>query len=194
MPAANYWYANALSALGRTDEASAAWERAAQLDHIFAKRFISSANLVDKQDDIGIAYYEAWLQDFGYPDSSWVRELVTGARDPVTVLAYLDRRIPQILASVPAENASGMQNLMVNLYLELGYLDRYFEELFGIALDSGWGDAATGIWFGTIFRRSGFTAHPKYLEAAEANGFIELWEQRGAPDFCEKVDDDWVCQ
>jgi tetratricopeptide (TPR) repeat protein len=194
LPAANYWYANALNALGRTSEAIAAWERAAQLDHIFAKWFISVANLVDNRDDIGIAYYEAWLQDYGFSDSTWVRELVTGARDPETGLAYLDRRIPQIVASAPAEDASEMQDFLGSLYLELGYLDRYFEDLFSIALDSGWGDAANGIWFGTIFRRTGFTAHPKYLEAAEANGFVELWEQRGPPDFCNKESGQWVCK
>jgi TolB-like protein/Tfp pilus assembly protein PilF len=194
LPAANYWLANALYALGRTDEAIAAWERAAQLDHSFAKAFISAANLLDKQDDIGIAYLEAWVQDYGFPDSSWVRELVTSARDPETGLAYLDRRIPQIVASVPVEDAAVLQGFMNPMYQTFGYPDRSFEIIFNIARDSEWGDAASSIWHGTIFRRTGFTAHPKYLEAAEANGFIELWEQRGPPDFCEKKDGDWVCQ
>jgi TolB-like protein len=194
LPAANYRLGNALYALGRTSEAVAAWERADQLDHIFAKWFIANANLVDKRDDIAIAHYEAWMQEYGFSDSSWLRELVTGARDPATGLAYLDRRIPQIAASVPAEDASELQGIMDSLYLELGYLDRYFEELFDIALDSGWEDAAMGIWHGTVFRRTGFTAHPKYLEVAEANGFVELWEQRGPPDFCNKESGQWVCE
>jgi tetratricopeptide (TPR) repeat protein len=194
LPAANYWMAQALYALGRTSEALAAWELAAQLGHNFAKLFIGHANLVDKRDDIGIAQIESSLQEYGFPDTSWVRELVTGARDPAGGQAYLDRRIPQIVSSVPAEGASELKGAMTNLYLDFGYLDPYFEYLFDIALDSGWGDAANSIWFGTIFRRTGFTAHPKYLEVAEANGFIEMWEQRGPPDFCNKESGQWVCE
>jgi hypothetical protein len=40
----------------------------------------------------------------------------------------------------------------------------------------------------------GFTAHPKYLEVAEASSFIELWEQRGPPNFCNKESGHWVCE
>ena len=193
-PAANYWLANALYALGRTSEAVAAWELAAQLDHVFAKWFISSANLVDKRDDIAIAHFEAWVQEYGYSDSNWVRELMTGARDPATGQAYLDRRIPQMFPSVPAEDASELQGILFFWYLNFGYLDRYFEIIFDTALDSGWGGAGIPIWYGTVFRRMGFTAHPKYLEIAEANGIVELWEQRGPPDFCNKESGQWVCE
>ena len=186
--------ANALYSLGRTSEALAAWERAAQLDQIYANMFISAANLVGKRDDIAIAHYETWIQDYGYPDSSWVRELLTGARDPAMGKAYLDRRIPQIVASMQLDDPSEFQATLNNNYLYFGFVDRYFEGIFDIALDSGWGDAEAPIWLGTIFRRTGFTAHPKYLEVAEANGFVELWEQRGPPDFCEKVGGEWVCE
>ena len=194
LPAANYWMAQAFYALGRTSEAVAAWELAAQLGHNFAKLFIGHANLVDKRDDIGIAQIEAFMQEYGYPDTNWVRELVTGGRDPATGLAYLDRRIPQISSSVPTEDALELQGILTSLYFGLGYLDQCFEILFDIALESGWGDAASDLWFGTIFRQTGFTAHPKYLEAAAANDFIELWEQRGPPDFCKKLDGNWQCE
>jgi len=194
LPAANYWLANALYAVGRSAEADAAWELAAQRGHNLAKAFIGIANSLEKRDDIAIGLTEAWLQENGYPDSSWVRELVTGARDPTTGQAYLDRRIPQIVASVRAEHASELQGILANWYLYIGYLDRYFEIIFDIALDSTWDDALGPVWLGTVLRPTGFTAHPKYLEVAEYTGLIELWEQRGAPDFCEKVDDQWVCE
>ncbi len=194
LPAANYWLANALYAVGRTAEADAAWELAAQRGHNLAKAFIGIANSLEKRDDIAIGLTEAWLQENGYPDSSWVRELVTGGRDPATGQAYLDRRIPQIVASVRAEHASELQGILANWYLYFAYLDRYFEIIFDIALDSTWDDALGPVWLGTVLRPTGFTAHPKYLEVAEYTGLIELWEQRGAPDFCEKVDDRWVCE
>jgi TolB-like protein/Flp pilus assembly protein TadD len=194
LPAANYWLANALYAVGRTTEADAAWELAAQLGHNLAKWLVGIANLFEKRDDIFIAQLEAWLQENGYPDSSWVRELVTGARDPATGQAYLDRRIPQIVASVQAEHAPGLQGILTDWYLYFGYLDRYFEIIFDIALDSTWDDALGPVWSGTVLRPTGFTAHPKYLAVAEYTGLIELWDQRGAPDFCEKVGGDWVCE
>ena len=193
LPAANYWLANALYALGRTSEAVAAWELADQLDHVFAKLFIGRANLVNKRDDNAIDHIEASLQKYRIHDTNWIRELATGARDPATGQAYLDRRIPQIVASAPAEEASDLQRFLIFWYLDFGYLDPYFENIFDIALGSGWADAETLIWNGTVFRRMGFTAHPRYLEIAEANGFVELWEQRGPPDFCNKEDGQWVC-
>lgn len=193
LPAANFWLGQALYALGHTSEAVAAWERAAQLGHASAKTSIIYANLVDKRDDIAIAHYEASLQAWGVADTSWVRELVTGARDPATGQAYLDGHIPQIIASWPAELASDPSNRAL-IYLQFGYLDRYYEELFDIALGSGWTDAEISIWYGAVFRRMGTTAHPKYLEVAEAHGFVELWEQRGPPDFCNKDSGQWVCE
>ena len=120
---------------------------------------------------------------------------MTAARDPSTGQAHLDRRIPQIVASMPEEDAFNMQDNLTNWYLLFGFLDRYFELIFDLDLtDSTWTDADTPVWRGTLYRRLGFTAHPKYLEVAEAIGMIDVWEQRGPPDFCEKVDGEWVCE
>ena len=142
-----------------------------------------------------IAHFEAWLQQDGYPDSSWVRELVTGARDPATGQAYLDRRIPQIVASMPEEEAAEWQRDLATWYVLFGFLDRYFEVILDLGpTESTWTDADFPLYIGTIFRRLGFTAHPKYLEVAEAMGIVKLWEQRGPPDFCEKVNGEWICE
>ena len=81
------------------------------------------------------------------------------------------------------------------LYLLFGYHDRFFE----LVRDAGpepetWAAANVLMWEATVFRRSGFTAHPDYPDIAEQLGFFEIWEQRGPPDFCEKVNGDWVCE
>ena len=76
-----------------------------------------------------------------------------------------------------------------------GYLDRYYELILEHDINDGeWSDAEVLLQTGVIFWRQGFTAHPKYLEVAEALGIVELWEHRGPPDFCEKVGGEWVCE
>ena len=193
-PAANNRLSEVLFAVGRTSEAVAALELADQLGSTAAKWVIGAVNLVDKQDEIAIAHFEAWLQQYDYPDSNWIRELVTGARNPTTGQAYLDSHIPQIVASMPEEEAYDRQRTLTMWYLAFGFFDRYFELILDIDVDSTWTDADSLVYAGTIFSRLGFTAHPKYLEVAESLGIVELWEQRGPPDFCEKVDGEWVCE
>ena len=193
-PAANNRLSEVLLAVGRTSEAVAALELADQLGSTAAKWVIGAMNLVEKRDDIAITHFEAWLQQYDYPDTTWIRELVTGARDPVTGQAYLDSRIPQIVAAMPEEEAYDRQRTLTMWYLAFGFFDRYFELILNIDLDSTWTDADSLVYAGTIFSRLGFTAHPKYLEVAESLGIVELWELRGPPDFCEKVGGQWVCE
>ncbi len=194
-PAANNRLSEVLFAVGRTSEAVAALELADQLGSTAAKWVIGAVNLVDKRDDIAIDHFEAWLQQNDYPDSSWVRDLVAGARDPATGQAYLDRHIPEILNSMPEERAFNMKRTLTMWYLAFGFFDRYFDFILDLNLtDEKWTDADSLVYAGTIFSRLGFTAHPKYLEVAELLGIVELWEQRGPPDFCEKISGKWVCE
>jgi len=126
---------------------------------------------------------------------NWVRDMVTNARDPASGQAYLDRRIPQIIASMPEEKASQYQLFLNWWYLYFGYLDRYFELILASELtDSSWTNAQNLVYNGVSIRRSDFMSHPKYLEVAERLGLIDIWEQRGPPDFCDKVDGEWLCE
>jgi TolB-like protein len=193
-PDANERLSKVLYAVGRTSEAMAALELAHQLDSNFRNWEIGEVNLVERRDDIAIVHFEAFLPQRN-ADSAWVRELVTGARDPITGQAYLDRRIPEIVASMPAEEAYFWQMILTKLYLYHGFLDRYFELILDLDLtDSTWTDADVPVWAGTVYRRFAFTTHPKYLDVVESTGIIDVWEQRGPPDFCEKVDGQWVCE
>ena len=191
---ANLILANALYAVGRTSESLAAMDLALQFGDDFAKWGIGQVNLAEKQDDIAIAHFEAYLEQDGLP-SNWVRELVIGARDSATGQAYLDRHILQIVASTPESDGFSRQDNLSMWYLLFGFVDRYFEPILDIDLtDSAWTDADIPFYRGTVFRRSGFTAHPKYLAVAESIGIIDVWDQRGPPDFCEKIGGEWVCE
>ena len=185
----------ALYAVGRTSEAIAALEIADHLGSDYVNSYLGIVNLVERRNDIAIAYFEAGLEQEGFPDLSWVRELVTGARDPATGQAYLDRHIPEIIASMPEEEAHDWQWRLTLWYQMFGFLDRHFEIILATdPADSTWGRARSHVWKGTIFRRLGFTAHPKYLEVVKLMGIVDLWEQRGPPDFCEKVGGQWICE
>jgi len=191
---AHYSLGETLYATGHTTEAMAPLAFAYELDNEFAKWFLPAVHLAENDDDSAIAQTEAELERDGISDSSWVRDLVAGARDPVNGQAYLDRRIPQIVASMPNEYAGKWQFNLTPWYLYFGFLDRYYE----LILEAGpsakiYTDADVPMWRGTIFRHGGFTAHPKYLEVAELLGITDMWEQRGPPDFCEKVGGEWVC-
>jgi tetratricopeptide (TPR) repeat protein len=194
MPQAHRALRDALYVLGRYGEADAVMELADQLSSSDSNWAKGAASLLNKQYDIAITYFEASLEEDGNR-SDWVRELVTGARDPATGQAYLDRRIPEIVASVPIESAYNARQTLKLWYVLFGYLDRYYELILEHDINDGeWSDAEVLVQSGVLFWRLGFTAHPKYLEVAEALGIVDLWEHRGPPDFCEKVGGEWVCE
>ncbi len=194
MPQVHHAMADALSALGRYGEAAAAIEVADQLGSSSSKWITGTENLVNGRDDIAIANFEASMKQNGLA-SDWVRELVTGARDPATGQAHLDRHIPDIVASMPAANAYNTRLSLEFWYVFFGFLDRYYELILEDEInDAEWSEAEVPVAAGTLFWRLGFTAHPKYLAVAEALGIVELWEHRGPPDFCEKVSGEWVCR
>jgi TolB-like protein/DNA-binding NarL/FixJ family response regulator len=192
---AHYSLGETLFATGHATEAMAPLAFASELDNQYAKWFVPAVHLAEKHDDSAIAQTVAALARDGIVDSSWVGELVANARDPVNGQAYLDRHIPQIVASMPDEFAGEWQNALAVWYLLFGFLDRYYELIFEAGPNAGiWTDADLHVWKGTVLRQGGFTAHPKYLEVAESLGIIDVWEQRGPPDFCEKTGGEWVCE
>ena len=194
LPRAHSRMFESLYAVGRTGEAVAALEVSVELGNELNKWWIAEVNLVEKQYDLAIANFEAAQEQYGLP-SDWFRGLVTGARDPATGQAYLDRHIPQVIASLPEEDRAVTQQSLTRWYLYLGFLDRYFELILDLDLtDAVWTDAYNLFSEGILYRGLGFTAHPMFLEVAESLGIIDVWEQRGPPDFCDKVGREWVCE
>ena len=184
----------ALYASGHKNEALTTIELADELGSMFAKSSLANFYRNEQNYELSIAYEEAYMQERGLPDD-WVRSLHVGASDPATGQAYLDRRIPELLASVPEHRAFEFEQILYDTYLSSGFLDRYFELILGLGVSAHlWGDTETLIANGLLDRESGFTAHPRFLDVAEKMAFFELWDQRGPPDFCEKVGGEWVCE
>lgn len=193
-PVANGRMPAALFAVGRTADAFAALEVLEQMSIDRQNWYVGEVNLANKRDRIAITRFEDDLTLHGIVDMTWVADLVAGARDPTTGQAYLDRRIPQITASMPEQLPFDMQQRLRQWYLFFGFLDRYFEFIFEHDLTkSTWSDVDNLITAGIGHPQLGFAAHPKYLRVADMLGMIDVWEQRGPPDFCEKSGSDWIC-
>jgi TolB-like protein/DNA-binding winged helix-turn-helix (wHTH) protein/tetratricopeptide (TPR) repeat protein len=188
-------YAAALSAAGRSSEALASMKAAHQLSAGGLEWFIGEIHLARNEDEKAISFLEAGFRRSGGDRPLWIRELVTGARDPVSGQSHLDEGIPLVLQSVPSDVAESSEQDLNRFYLGFGHLDRYFEIILDSDQDlSMFSEVSYHIWSGTLRRNLGFTAHPRYLELAEAMGFFAVWDERGPPDFCEKTDSSWVCQ
>ncbi len=178
----------------RKAEAYAAMELADELDSKYSTATLSFFHWTDGRYETGLAYWEAAFQKRELP-SDWIKDLHAGAIDPATGQAHLDRRIPEIVASVPEERAFEMQTALDGSYLTYGFLDRYFQIIFERGgSDLLFSDAEALIASGQFARSSGFTAHPRYLEMARRASFIDLWDKRGPPDFCDKSNGEWVCE
>jgi TolB-like protein/DNA-binding winged helix-turn-helix (wHTH) protein len=186
-----------LFAAGRTDEALAALEftNPASWEPGYWKWAVAGMNLIENRDEVAIGYFESWLQEHDYPDPDWYRKLVNDARDTANGEAYLEQRIPEIVAALADVDEFDWHRGLTSLYLYFGYLDRYFELVLATEPDATtWHPAGVHLWRNSIFRRLGPTAHPMYLEFVRRMGVLDVWERRGPPDFCDKVDGEWVCE
>ncbi len=189
------WSGNLLFYAGEQNaEAYAALELADELNSRYSMGALSFLHWRDGHYETSLAYWEAAFEERGLP-SDWIKDLHAGASNPATGQAYLDRRIPEIVASVPENRAYEMHLALDGAYLTYGFLDRYFEIIFERGgFDMLFSDAESLIVNGQLDRISGFTAHPLYLDVARQASIIELWEERGPPDFCAKASGEWVCE
>lgn len=193
-PRANGRLYAALKGAGRTGEAFAALQRMGELQSTRNDWIFGEAHLAANRDTTAITYFEAELDRRQFSDKTWVRELITSAGRSDAGQALLDRRIPEIVASAPEDQKIWLQGRLRFWYLFFGFLDRYFEIIYEQNLtDSTWSDADDLVSVGTINRQLGFTAHPQYPEVAELLGYVDTWEHRGPPDYCEKTGGNWVC-
>lgn len=193
-PSANGRTPVPLFAVGRIDEGFAALDLFDELGLETEYWYIGEVNLAFVRDRHAIAHFEENLRADGYTDVAWVGDLVNGGRDSATGSDYLDRRIPEIVASFPREYGDELHYLLSFWYLMLGHLDRYYEIIGELDPDdSGWTDVSDYIATGFAYPQLGFAVHPAFLELAQSLGMIDVWEQRGAPDFCENTTGTWKC-
>ena len=193
-PLAAYAYlrkGEASSAAGRLEEAQTAWLKAGEFGNETAYQALATAQLIAGNDDLAADYFETFAQLAGIAPEVF-ESLIEKARNPESGKAFLDKMVNDVLAN--ASNLGEKVDAYV-WYLHYGYLDDYFEAMHKFrGEDNSWTNADALEHLGMTFRASGYTAHPAYMEWVESDGGLDLWDQRGAPDHCQKEDGDWVCE
>jgi hypothetical protein len=193
--AAHLCHYQAFLALDRIPEASRSLKLAGELglDEGLLESELGLIALMDQRDEDAILHLETGLARQGGA-TGWVRDLVTIGRDPEAGQAFLDQELPRLWASLPAGRQRRLQ-IRRACYPVFGFLDRLFELILAFDLKSSeWDEAEVLILVGLWYRPAVFVSHPRFLEVAEGWSLFELWEERGAPDFAQKVDGSWVCR
>jgi TolB-like protein len=98
------------------------------------------------------------------------------------------------------ENADSAEYIMdliiarVNL-LAFGHVDAYLQEIkqFSAVPTNGWANSDVLEYNCTVFADTGCRARPEYMKQLNRWGLGELWDSRGAPDYCSKESGEWVC-
>ena len=182
----------ALMSLGNDAEAYAAWQRAADLGDDYyliniARGLVVSGNHDAAVEPLGKAWASAGL------DPAAARPFIEGATDPVKGKAFLDAWIRQSVSEA-RDFESRLAPYM--WYLAFGYLDDYFAVIdrYYAETDTTWTNADALEQLGVFYSRSGYLSHPKFIRHMQRISMTEIWDRRGPPDRCRKIDGDWVCE
>ena len=180
----------ALSALGRRNEAHAAWRRATELGNPHGIGLIAWDHLVADEYEEYLTVSDEWARATGN-DFESIRSMLESALDPETGKAFLDDWLRQESVRYASEGDVTASWDIYSWYIYLGYLDDVWSVIESEAevATSTWRNT-DGIRFqGIIFPAAGFRQHPKFVTPE----LVELWDSRGAPDMCDKIDDKFIC-
>jgi TolB-like protein len=183
---------HALSALGRDEEARVNWRREAELSEYSWNYFELLARLAAGEFESAIDGFEKLYPELGL-DPGDVRLFVESASNPETGREFLKNW-------VEGEKAGALSVLDMNkaqfLYLGFGYLDDYWREIEETTAKSSvsWSDADSLEHLCRVLAATGCAVHPAAIPYAKQQGMTDLWDQRGPPDRCSKIDGEWVCE
>jgi hypothetical protein len=81
------------------------------------------------------------------------------------------------------------------LYLAFGDLDAYYDVIYEMTdVDTAWTNSDNLELTGRVFKVSGYSADSRFGPLRNQWGMLDLWDERGPPDDCEKIDGNWVCE
>jgi len=193
---ANSHLATAYYSLGQVEDALAvdlfAKEGGDQLNY-WTWTFLGML-IAERRDDDAALAMQAWLNRRNFPEPNFAAQLIRDARDPNNGLAALDAAAEKMISNLSSDRSFDWSEEVLSLYLYFGYLDRYFELLMKTEpTDQMWHYAGIHAWRGVVFRHKGYTAHPGFRDLARLLSIDDVWDARGAPDFCSRDNHHWVC-
>jgi len=183
---------NAYTALGRRADAQAILSRLRDMgsEELVARRQAFDHFMAGEIDQ-GVAALGDWSL-FGQ-DRQSVKEFIENASDPESGLEFLRSWVEEteLAADSYLERTSAKF-----WYLILGYLDDYWREIEDVTPEStsSWTNAEVLEFNGIVFHASGFRRHPSFIPYERKYGMLDLWDTRGAPDYCKKTDGQWACE
>jgi len=189
-PIAHWILGMGLSTQGRYAESRDSYSRAVELggDYLWD---IGYSYLVEGQYGLAIETLEQTEGFLGWQPED-MRRVIESALDPATGEAFLDQWVAENLEKATNPTDYYWQYAW---YLVFGRLDPFFEaiETGLIDADGGWSSAEDLENQGAQFPSTGYFRHPGYLRAGRMRGLQDLWDTRGKPDMCDKIDGEWVC-
>lgn len=190
-PVAHWREGLALSALGRFEEARDSYKRSIAAGDPYLWRFVAISHLVAGEFETALAAVQSMPTLYAWSPEE-VRELIQNVPDSRHGTEYLASWVTDAANRATEFWAA---NLAYEWLLIFGRLDEYWGVIEGYAeeTESAWTKADVLEILGTAFPVTGYTAHPKYIEYGSRWGLTELWDKRGKPDMCDKIDGDWVC-
>jgi TolB-like protein len=188
-----YWQrGDAYTALGRIADARAVNAETHDIGfEEFAAQRQAYMHFMEGQYDEGIDALGDWF--FDGMNGQVLKNFIDSATDPESGLTFLRSWIDEIDASA----ASYYEKLNAKVwYLMLGYLDDYWREIEVNTPESpsSWTNSEQLEFIGVIWHSTGFRRHTSYIPYAAKYGMTDLWDKRGAPDFCSKTDGQWACE
>jgi len=186
----------ALIAMGRRAEAQEAWRKSA--DFGFEIDLINNVfdYLLHGQDEEAMELVEnlpaGQDREIVGMDAGDFRSFVERARNPDSGRQYLRDTVPALAAS--ASNHYNAINANI-WYLAFDALDDYYDVIYKMnEVDTSWTNSDMLAYVGRAFKSSGYTEDPRFTPLRNRWGMLDLWDERGPPDDCTKVEGNWVCK
>ena len=185
----------ALIAMGRRAEAQEAWRKSADLG--FEIDLINNVfdYLLHGQDEEAMELVENLPADQDREivgmDAGDFRIFVESARNPDSGRQYLRDTVPALAASASNHYQATYAYFW---YLAFDVLDDYYDVIYKMnEVGTSWTNSDMLTYMGRAFKSSGYTEDPRFTPLRNRWGMLDLWDERGPPDDCEKVDGSWVC-
>lgn len=190
-PLSYHRVAYALSAMGRRTEARDYWKRGDEYGGINGIWRISWDHLAAGEIEESISAKEEYFRLAGW-DVAEVRPMMEGALDSDTGKAFLDDWLRAESAALAAQGLVSESWQVYTWYVFLGYFDDAFaiidEEV--AQNESAWLNTVQLRFNGVVYPLTGFRSDPRFV----TEELVELWDARGKPDACDKIDGEWTCQ